>query len=90
MSAKKGQGSIRYDDLEQKKQFATHIVVTSDLHTRYIFRSDVAYDWFVNMDDIERDTALYKDDHLNEFVQKKRKAQIFLCSAAADKQRHAN
>ncbi|MFC0213802.1 insertion element protein [Paenibacillus chartarius] len=66
---KRGQGNLRYDDLEDR-HFATHIVVTSDVHSRYVFRSDVAYDWNIGMDDIENDTKLYKEDHLNEFARK--------------------
>ena len=51
-------------------QFPTSIVVTSDVHSRYVFRSDVAYDWDITFGDIALDTILYKEDHLNEFARK--------------------
>lgn len=65
---KKGQGE-RFEDMEDT-QFPTSIVVTSDVHSRYVFRSDVAYDWDITFGDIALDTILYKEDHLNEFARK--------------------
>lgn len=66
---KKGQGSKDYIDFEDK-QFPTNIIVTADVHSRYVFRSDVAYDWDITFGDIALDTVLYKEDHLNEFARK--------------------
>lgn len=40
---KKGMGGSRYDEIEDT-QFPTHIVVSADVFSRYVFRSDVAYD----------------------------------------------
>ncbi|MDM5188045.1 insertion element protein [Bacillus sp. DX4.1] len=62
-------GGQRFDDIEEQ-QFPTHIVVSGDVGSRYIFRSDVAYDWDVRVEDIYNDTILYKDDHLDDFSQK--------------------
>ncbi|WP_062350029.1 hypothetical protein [Bacillus kwashiorkori] len=66
---KKGHGGLRYDNLEDKLM-QTHIVVTGDIDSGYIFRSDVAYDWRVSLEDIHRDTLYYKEDHLYGFSRK--------------------
>lgn len=66
---KKGQGGKEYDDIEES-QFPTHIVVTADIHSLYVLRSDVAYDWDVDLEDIRTDTAILKEDHLSEFCRK--------------------
>jgi transposase-like protein len=66
---KRGHGGLRYDNLEDKLM-QTHIVVTGDIDTGYIFRSDVAYDWTITLDDVQEDTLYYKEDHLYEFSRK--------------------
>ncbi len=65
----KGMGGSRYDDVEES-QFPTHVLVSADVLSRYVFRSDVAYDWDIALGDIAIDTALQKEDHLNEFAKK--------------------
>ncbi|MGG3937254.1 insertion element protein [Micromonospora provocatoris] len=65
----KGMGGSRYSDVEDS-QFPTNVVVSSDVHSRYVFRSDVAYDWTSTLGDIALDTVLQKEDHLNEFAKK--------------------
>jgi transposase-like protein len=66
---KKGQSSGRFEDFE-KRHVPTHIIVTSDVFSRYVFRSDVAYDWNAKLENIHHDTISYKDDHLNDFGRK--------------------
>lgn len=66
---KKGMGGARYDDVEDSR-FPTHIIISADVFSRYVFRSDVAYDWDVKLEDIMLDTVLYKEDHLHEFARK--------------------
>jgi transposase-like protein len=66
---KKGMGGSQYDDVEES-QFPTSVVVTADVFSRYVFRSDVAYDWDISLGDIALDTVLMKEDHLNEFAKK--------------------
>ncbi|WP_407271343.1 insertion element protein [Radiobacillus sp. PE A8.2] len=65
----KGMGGSRYSDVEDS-QFPTNVVVSSDVHSRYVFRSDVAYDWTSTLGDIALDTVLQREDHLNEFAKK--------------------
>ena len=66
---RRGHSNKRYDNLEDK-QMQTHIVVSADVHSRYVFASDIAYDWDARLDEIERDTLLYKDDHVDDFSRK--------------------
>ncbi|BAU29324.1 hypothetical protein DFP93_11642 [Aneurinibacillus soli] len=75
---KRGKGSHRYDNVEEK-HFPTHIVISSDVDTRYVFRSDVAYDWQVRLSDIETDTFLYKEDHVNLFARKNARLRFSYC-----------
>jgi transposase-like protein len=66
---RRGQGGERYD-LVEEKEFPTHVVISADMDSRYVFRSDVAYDWFVATEDIVNDTATFKDDHIDDFSRK--------------------
>ncbi|MFE4813566.1 insertion element protein [Peribacillus simplex] len=55
---------------EEEKQFPTYVVISSDILSRYVFRSDVAYNWDISLEDINEHTIKYKDDHLHLFAQK--------------------
>lgn len=66
---RKGMGGGGYGELEDL-HFPTNVVVTADVLSRYVFRSDVAYDWDASLGDLALDTLLYKDDHLNEFAKR--------------------
>lgn len=64
---KRGHGGLRYNGLEDKL-FQIRILVSADQFSRYVFRSDIAFDWDVSLSDIEADTKKYKDDHLNDYA----------------------
>ncbi|MFT8321147.1 MAG: insertion element protein [Bacillus sp. (in: firmicutes)] len=66
---KKGQGGQKYFGLEDS-QVQTYVVVSADVLSRYVFRSDVAYDWEMTVEDLKLDTVIYKEDHLNDFSKK--------------------
>jgi len=66
---KKGQGSTKYTGLEDL-HMQTHLVVTAEVFSRYVFRSDIAYDWNISLDDLNEDTRRFKEDHLNTFSRK--------------------
>jgi hypothetical protein len=66
---RKGMGGGGYGELEEL-HFPTNVVITADVLSRYVFRSDVAYDWDTSLGDLALDTLLYKDDHLNEFAKR--------------------
>ena len=48
---KKGQGSKKYTGFEDLNM-QTYIVVSAEVLSRYVFRSDVAYDWNISMDEL--------------------------------------
>ncbi|WP_225228710.1 hypothetical protein [Bacillus sp. PS06] len=64
---KKNAGS-KYLLEQEEKQFPTQVIISSDILSRYVFRSDVAYDWDITLDDINEHTKMYKDDHLHTFA----------------------
>ncbi|RBP04243.1 insertion element protein [Rossellomorea aquimaris] len=66
---KKGMSKSKYRDLEDSV-FPTHVVVSADVFSRYVFRSDVSYDWDISLDEINEDTIRYKDDHLGIYARK--------------------
>lgn len=66
---KKGQGGQKNFGLEDN-QVQTYVVVSADTMSRYVFRSDVAYDWEMAVEDLKYDTVIYKEDHLNDFSKK--------------------
>lgn len=65
----RGKGGRDYDDAEEQR-FPTYLIVSSDMNFRYVFRTDIAFDWNVSIDDVKNDTELYKEDHLYDFSQK--------------------
>lgn len=66
---KKGKGG-KYESNIEEKLLQTLIVISADIKTRYVFRSDIAYDWNVTINDIQEDTLWYRDDHVDSFCRK--------------------
>ncbi|WP_353049933.1 insertion element protein [Bacillus sp. ISL-35] len=66
---KKGMSKSKYRDLEDSV-FPTHVVVSADVFSRYVFRSDVSYDWDIKLEEINKDTIQYKCDHLAIYARK--------------------
>lgn len=64
-----GKGGKDYDDVEEQR-FPTYLIVSSDMDSRYVFRTDIAFDWNASLDILKSDTELYKEDHLYDFSQK--------------------
>ncbi|MDF2672543.1 MAG: hypothetical protein K0R09_808 [Clostridiales bacterium] len=75
---RRGKGGERYDDIEEL-QFPTHILVSGDSHSKYIFRADVAYDWNIAQEEITADTKLLKEDHLHNFSRKNARYRFPFC-----------
>ena len=69
---RKGCGGKKYDNIE-KLIFPTSIIATGDMYSRYVFRADIAFDWNVSANDIERDINLYKENHLYNFARRNAK-----------------
>ncbi len=53
-----------------EKQLPTQVVISSEHHSRYVFRADVCFDWDITKQQLYSDTELYKDDHLSDFLSK--------------------
>ena len=66
---KKGKGGKYESDIEDKL-LQTHIVISAEVKSRYVFRSDIAYDWNVTLDEVQEDTLWYRDDHVDSFCRK--------------------
>ena len=64
---KKGE-SIKSKPSSVEKQLPTQVVISSEYHSRYVFRADVCFDWEITKQQILDDTVFYKDDHLNDFL----------------------
>lgn len=54
----------------------TRCIVSGDIHSRYIFRADLAYDWDITMEQLEKDTQAYKCDHLERSERKNARLEI--------------
>lgn len=67
-----------YDDAEDPL-FPTHVIVSADVFSRYVFRADVAYDFDITLSDVTEDTLVYKEDHLYEFSQKNARLRFPYC-----------
>lgn len=65
---RKGKGGLNYDNNESR--FQTSLIASSDITSRYVFRADIAYDYSISQEEIEKDTLLYHDDHLYSFARK--------------------
>src|SRR5690606_24941779 len=66
---RKGKGSFD-TSFTDDSALQTHVVITADVHSRYVFRSDVAYDWNFNFEQLKEDTLLYREDHIDSFCRK--------------------
>jgi len=66
---KKGHGSDK-SYKKERPMFPTAIVATVDSFSRYMFRADLAFDFNVNLEDIEKDIDTYKENKLYNYAQK--------------------
>jgi len=55
---------------EVDKKLPTYLLASGDLVSGYVFRSDIAYDWDISLEDIERDTLLHHSDHSYPFLRR--------------------
>ncbi|WP_052090577.1 hypothetical protein [Desulfosporosinus sp. HMP52] len=65
--------AVRKEDF---RKMQTRCIVSGDIHSRYIFRVDLAYDWDITMDQLEKDTQAYKCDHLERSERKNARLEI--------------
>lgn len=73
---KKGKGGKYGTTTEEDKLLLTYAVISADVKSRYVLRSDIAYDWNMTMDDVQSDTLWYRDDHVDTFCRKNDRLRI--------------
>jgi hypothetical protein len=61
------------------KKLQTYIVSSADLLSGYVFRADVAYDYDVTLENIEKDTSEYHYDHSYPFLRKNDRLKYSYC-----------
>lgn len=64
---------------DKQKKLQTRILVSGDIFTGYVFRSDVAYDWHITSEFLEADTILYKCDHMEKLERKNARLDLSYC-----------
>jgi transposase-like protein len=74
----KGRGKGKKIASEEKKPM-TYIVSSADSNSGYVFRSDVAYDYQVTLDDVENDTKKYHCDHSYTYLRKNDRLKFSYC-----------
>ena len=79
---KKGHGKDY--STQERPLFPTYIVATVDSHSRYAFRTDLAFDYNVTADDIESDIEILKDNHVYNFAQKNARYRYSYYGATTD------
>lgn len=66
---RKGKGGTRHIKMD-KTNFPTYLVASSDMNTNYVFRADIGYDYYITLDDIDKQTISFKDDHSHGYLRK--------------------
>lgn len=74
----KGKGGKKASKSEDKK-LQTYLISSSDLKSGYIFRTDISYDYDINLDDIEKDTKANHCDHTYPFLLKNDRLKYSYC-----------
>ena len=55
---------------ESFKRMETNLIVSGDIHSGYVLRADLAYDWDATREKLLADTKKYKCDHMEESERK--------------------
>ena len=63
-------GHRQKGEYKEDVQFPTHILATSDSHSRYVFRTDIAYDYSNNAENLLKDIEKYSENKLFKYSQK--------------------
>lgn len=61
------------------KKLPTYLVASADAISGYVFRADVAYDYNISLEMIERDTEKYHCDHSYSFLRKNERLKYSYC-----------
>jgi transposase-like protein len=63
----------------EEKKMQTYLISSADLKTGYVFRSDIAYDYEISLDDIQEDTEKFHCDHSYPFLRKNDRLKYSYC-----------
>lgn len=74
----KGKGGKKNLAIKDKKQ-QTYLIASGDIKSGYIFRSDIAYDYTVTLEDVELDTSTYHCDHSYSYLRKNERLKYSYC-----------
>jgi transposase-like protein len=66
----KGQSKAKDDIETDEKKLITYLIATADVKSEYVFRSDIAYDFDFNLDQLIEDTEMYNCDRTFTFLRK--------------------
>lgn len=80
----KGKAKKSNDGVKEKK-LQTYLVSSADLHSGYVFRADIAYDYEVSLEDVEQDTLKYHCDHSYSFLRKNERLKYPYCPQSPTK-----
>lgn len=69
-------GNAKTVHKEDFRKMQTRIIVSGEVYSRYIFRSDVAYDWQITEDLLLQDTLKYKCDHMERTERKNARLEL--------------
>lgn len=81
---KKGCSSAK--GVRENALFNTLIVATVDSYSNYIFRSDLAYDYMLNYEDLLGDIIVYREDQIYKYAQKNAKYRYLYYGSRYDKE----
>jgi transposase-like protein len=71
LNPQRRRGKETFADVDQdNSHYQTRIIISGESFTRYILRSDVAFDWDTNLGIVGTDTLSYKEDHIYGFARK--------------------
>ncbi|HEY5563533.1 MAG TPA: insertion element protein [Clostridiaceae bacterium] len=61
------------------KKLQTYLLSSADLKSGYVFRTDIAYDYDIRLEDVEKDTGTYHCDHSYPFLRKNDRLKYPYC-----------
>ncbi len=64
---------------EKDKKLQTYLLSSADLKSGYVFRTDIAFDYEVRLDDVEKDTEIFHCDHSYPFLRKNDRLKYPYC-----------
>jgi len=73
----KGGSKQSRQEKAQANEAITYMISSGDVRSAYIFRADLCYDTFIDLEDIEKDTQTYHCDHTFAYLRKNERIRHF-------------